>query len=236
MPLADAVQARAVQGHFEPKYILRGLEVYWEFATMHPVSTVDLLSPKLTAAVNHSRVTSRAVTLPTSEVIQQSRSVQLDLGRDMWVRVYAKTNKRVRFEVIFGSNAITAANGRLTTSNPEALTRLVDELVKRASQRMTELFREMRPPYHGTVNTKTTEDLLRAIGKSHANPDVTAQVLHGLRHFSRVAPEGDPSLLEALQRLKRQRVLRIIRPHHSWYALTPQYESALSSLVARHSD
>lgn len=232
VPLADAAQRHQVQTDATGVYSLRGVEVYWEFDTPSPVSTVDLLSGKLTGVVNHSRVTAQAVVLPISEVIQQSRSVQLDLGSKMWLRVYAKTNKRVRFEVFFGRDEITAANGRRRVSDGAALASLTDELVRLASQRLTELFQEMSPPLYATTEA-TTADLLRAIDASHPDRNVAALVLDGLRHFRRVASEGNPELLAAVQTLKRRRVMRIIRRQQSWYGLTEHYQSALENLIVR---
>lgn len=230
VPLVDVAQRHQVQTDASGVYSLRGAEVYWEFETPSPVSTVDLLSGKLTGVVNRSRITAQAVVLPTSEIIQQSRSVQIELGRKMWLRVYAKTNKRVRFEVFFGRDAITAANRRRRLTDHAALAALTDDLVKLASQRMTELFQEMSPPLFATTQA-TSADLLRAIDASHPDRSVAALVLDGLRHFRRVVPDGNPDLLAALRTLKRRRVMRITRRQRSVYGLTAQYESALDGLI-----
>lgn len=230
VPLVEAALRHRVQTDAGGVYSLRGVEVYWEFDTPSPVSTVDLLSGKLTGVVNHGRITAQAVVLPISEMIQQSRSVQIDLGRKMWLRVYAKTNKRVRFEVFFGRDAITAANGRRRLSDHAALAALTDDLVRVASQRLTELFQEMSPPHFSTTQA-TTADLLRAIDASHPDRSITALVLDGLRHFRRVVPDGNPELLAALRTLKRRRVMRITRRQQSVYGLTAQYDSALDGLI-----
>ncbi|WP_145693651.1 hypothetical protein [Gemmobacter caeni] len=148
----------------------------------------------------------------------------------MWLRVYAKTNRRVRFEVSFGRDAITAANGRRRLASRAALAALTEVLIGLASQRLTELFREVSPPLLATTQA-TTADLLRAIEASHPDRNIAALVLDGLRHFRRVVPDGNPELLAAVRKLKRQGVLRIVRRQQSWYGLSAKYQSALTNLI-----
>ena len=230
-PLLNAAQRHQADANAVGRYTLREVEVYWEFDTPSPISTVDLLSYKLTAAVNHSRTTAQAIILPVSEIIQQSRSIQLDLGQKMLLRVYAKTNARVRFEVSFGREAISRVNGRRQLAQHAQLANVIDRLVEIASQRLTDLFREASPHAYSALRA-TTADLLQAIAASHPNSHITALVLDSLRHFRRVAPQGNPELLAAVQALKRRRVLRIIRRQQSWYGMTSKYQSALEGLIA----
>ncbi|MGR3525228.1 MAG: hypothetical protein ACU0CT_04425 [Paracoccaceae bacterium] len=229
-PLDEAAEQHHAQAEILPTYILKGLEVYWEFSTTHPVSTVDLLAPKLQGAVNRSRTTARAVKLPESMRLQQSRSVQLSLGKEVMLRVYAKTNRRVRIEVSWGRDAIASHVGQRSGLDAVRLLFAIDTLVARSSERLTDLFREMSPVAYGVEYSATADDLLRAIGRSHDDPVICDIVLDGLRHHDRVVPEGSPPLLEAVKRLKRQGVLRIIRPYQSWYGLTPRYVDALEAL------
>lgn len=229
-PLREAADRHNAQAEVSLNYTLKGLEVYWEFSTPYPVSTVDLLAPKLQGAVNRSRTTARAVKLVENGRLQQSWSIQIDLGREMMLRVYAKTNKRVRFEISWGRVAIAREAGRRSELNAEGLVEAVDRLVARSSERLTELFNEMSPPVYGTVQSRTVDDLLRAVAKAHPDPAICAMVLDGLRHNDRIVPEGCQPLLEAVRRLKRQRVLRVIRPYQGWYGLTPQYAEALEAL------
>lgn len=229
-PLREAADRHNAQAEVSLNYTLKGLEVYWEFSPPYPVSTVDLLAPKLQGAVNRSRTTARAVKLVETGRLQQSRSIQIDLGREMMLRVYAKTNKRVRIEVSWGRDAIAREAGRRSELNAEGLVEAVDRLVARSSERLTELFGEMSPPVYGTVRAASADDLRRAIDKAHPDPVICAMVLEGLRNHDRVVPEGCQPLLEAVRRLKRQRVLRVIRPYQGWYGLTPQYADALEAL------
>ncbi|WP_209427417.1 hypothetical protein [Pararhodobacter sp. SW119] len=229
-PLNEASERYNAQAEVSLGYILKGLEVYWEFSTPYPVSTVDLLAPKLQGAVNRSRTTARAVRLMETGRLQQSRSIQIDLGRNLLLRVYAKTNKRVRFEVSWGRDAIAREVGRRSALDAERLIETVDRLVVGSSQRLTELFREISPPVYGTVDAATFDDLLRAVGRAHPDPVICAMVLEGLRHHDRVVSEGCQPLLEAVRRLKRQGVLRVIRPYQGWYGLTLRYADALESL------
>lgn len=229
-PLNDAAHRHNVQVGASLNYNLKGLEVYWEFSTPYPVSTVDLLAPKLQGAVNRSRTTARAVRLAQAGRLQQSRSIQIDLGLEMILRVYAKTNKRVRFEVSWGRNAIAREVSRRSALDAERLVETVDRLVARSSERLTELFSEVSPPVYATVRALTVDDLLHAVGKAHPDPAICAMILDGLRHQDRIVPEGCQPLLEAVRRLKRQNVLRVIRPYQGWYSLTSRYLTALDAL------
>jgi len=229
--LFAAARANDLQADGAARYSLKGAEVYWEFDTPSPVSMVDLLGWRLASVVNRTRTTRKPVILPTSEVIQQSKSVQLDLGNDMRLRLYAKTNRRIRFEVMFGPDAIAKAIGQRRMQSRAALATAIDTLVERASERLTQLYAEMSPP--SLAPPVTTSDLLRMIDGSHPNRNVSALVLDSLRQIGHVVPEGNPALLKAARYLKRHHVLRIARHQHSWYSLTPQYETALAELVWR---
>ena len=233
VPLVLAAQGHGVHADIETAYTLRGAEIYWEFSTPSPVSTVDLLSIRLPAAVDRSRTTATPISLAVSEVAQQSRSILLDLGRKMWLRIYAKTNSRVRFEVLFGADAITKANGRRRLSDHPAIAALIDDLVLTASQRLSELFQEASPPLYADQSNATTRDFLHAIDAAHQDRGISSLVLDGLRYFGRVVPGGNPEVLKAAQRLKRLNVLRIIRRQQSWYGVTARYEEALLGLVVR---
>lgn len=229
--LFSAARSHDLQADGAARYSLKDAEVYWEFDTPNPLSMADLLGWRLSSVVNRTRTTRKPVILPTSEVIQQSKSVQLDLGNDMRLRLYAKTNRRIRFEVMFGRDAIAKAIGQRRMQSRSALASAIDTLVERASKRLTDLSDEMSPPR--IAQHATSSDLLRMVDASHRNRNVSALLLDSLRQLGHVVPEGNPDLLRAAKYLKRRGVLRIVRQQQSWYGLTPQYEAALAELVWR---
>ncbi|PTX46629.1 hypothetical protein IQ03_03741 [Gemmobacter caeni] len=61
LPFAVAAQRHQVQGDVGGAYSLSEAEVYWEFDTPSPISTVDLLSSKLTSVVNRLCCTNRVM-------------------------------------------------------------------------------------------------------------------------------------------------------------------------------
>ena len=229
-PLLAVSEQNNVPVETSSSYTLKGIEVYWEFTTPHPVSTVDLLAPKLQSVVNQSRTNAYPIKLLGTTRVQQSRSIQLDLGSKILLRIYAKTNKRIRFEISWGRDAIAQQVGRRSEIDRVRLMEVIDWLVSRSSERLTELFYEMSPPLYGTLEVATTDDLLRAIGAAHPDPVICAVILDGLRHYDRIVPEGSQPLLDAVRRLKRKGVLRVIRRHQGWYGITPSYAEALDAL------
>lgn len=91
------------QKHQRPKlyehYLLRLVETFWEFSSDNPIEDVKLIE---TQAKNlrsgDVHVIPRNVT--GTGRIQNSISFTIKLRRDCSLRVYAKTNRRIRFEVI----------------------------------------------------------------------------------------------------------------------------------------
>ena len=95
-------------------FILRELEVYWEFSTSFPITLVDLLADKLTALTFESRIGGRHLKPPVVETDRLSRSIMIYLSANIRLRIYAKTSNRIRIEVIFSPEAVTNIVGLRT--------------------------------------------------------------------------------------------------------------------------
>lgn len=83
----------------EPYYSLRKVETVWEFASNNPIRDTKIIEEQA------SKLRPGKVVVYPYKVIdrgrhQNSPSVHINLRRDCSLRVYAKTNRRVRFEII----------------------------------------------------------------------------------------------------------------------------------------
>ena len=85
--------------HRVESFTLRKVETYWEFAAIEPTELVRSLIPHL-SAYSAGQATISTFPVPAQMVNVNSLSFSVKLTAKLSLRVYAKTNRRVRFEII----------------------------------------------------------------------------------------------------------------------------------------
>jgi len=78
---------------------LRKVETYWEFATPEPIELVKSLIPHL-SSYRAGNTSIRTFEATVEETVVNSISFHMRLNAKTALRLYAKTNRRVRFEII----------------------------------------------------------------------------------------------------------------------------------------
>jgi hypothetical protein len=209
---------------------LREIEVYWEFECDYPIDTVNLLAPKLVAAANNSRTYTRKIDSVLEAVEHQSKSIQIELTKDTLIRVYAKTTKRIRVEVIYKKRKIEKLVGKRTTANERETEAQVDTCVQAASREATELFEYISNQHSIRELRHSADDLVREINRATDDPNIASHILHGLRHHGRIIPEYNQPLLQAVRKLRKRKVMRLVRKQQSCYVLTIGYQQALENM------
>jgi len=90
---------RGTRLHHVESFTLRKVETYWEFAATEPTELVRSLIPHL-SSYSAGQTTISTFPVPSQMVNVNSLSFSLTLTAKLSLRVYAKTNRRVRFEII----------------------------------------------------------------------------------------------------------------------------------------
>lgn len=228
-----------------PRFNLQYCETYWEFAADDAPFEVERIAPIL-EAYSELQSSTRSFPLVDSERVRQghSRSITIQCGQGREVRVYAKTNQRVRFEV---KHRMTGHNGFIITSpvtgrrtghtarSWEAFAPMVERLGMDAAQTLNSLFAfiQQRLAMHPS---STTPFRLMLRFAQLIQDDAQASILLNLLVMDgqvsrRVLP---PSFHPALETLRQAGILQPLangrgaRPRP--YEPTPQYCAAVEWL------
>lgn len=83
-----------------PRFSLKYVETYWEFSSSDPLGLVRRLEPHLMAFASAGAPSfARDYQDPSRGTAGNAPSLRIQLRRGIFLRVYAKTNARIRFEV-----------------------------------------------------------------------------------------------------------------------------------------
>lgn len=227
----DQMHDHGVNVRENPYRSLKALEVYWEFSDNDPIGLVNQLTQPLHRLSRHVDVTSVTVPNVEEETTNQSKCIKLDLTGSIRFRVYAKTTRRVRFEIEFSSDAISSVCDGRTTSSTEGVVSKVERLVDQAVVHMNWILSELRYEVPIGTRTETLVGLISAIARTLNDGAKTEMVVSSLHTFGRIAPEGNELLLDVARNLKRAGVLRTTGGK-SLYVPTDRYVAAVRTLMA----
>ena len=231
--LDEGADVNNVEFRKEHEFILRELEVYWEFSTSSPISLVDLLADKLAALTFQSRITARHLKPPVVETIQLSRSVMIYLSANVRLRIYSKTSNRIRIEVIFSPEAVTNIVGKRTAKTTAILKVRVDRLIEKAAEHVNWILEELKADKIDYPSPATLADLRGVIQRKSPNLQTALAIIEALRRTGRVTPDLGPDMQVAIAKLSSSngsRVLKTVRPYSGCYGVTPRYRDALEGL------
>ncbi len=227
----DQMQDRGVSVMEVPYRSLQALEVYWEFSSNDPIALVDQLTQPLHRLSSHILITSVTVPNVEEETTNQSKCIKVDLTRSMRLRVYAKTTRRVRFEIEFSADAISSVCEGRTASNTEGVLSKVDQLVGRAVEEMNWVLAELRYLAPAWGHQETVVGLISKIARTLDDGAKTEMAVSSLHSLGRIAPEGNELLLEIAHALKKAGILQTTGGR-SLYVPTDTYVGAVNALTA----
>lgn len=228
--LCEQMEDRLVEVHIFPYRSLQSMEVYWEFSSDDPIGLVDQLTKPLHRLSHHIPVTREAVQGFREEVRNESKCVSLHLGADIRLRVYAKTTRRVRFEVEFKRAAISKICGGRTASSNEEVAAQAGQLVERAVEEMNWVLGELRHQVPRTESQKTVVGLLTKIALVVKDAASAQMVVSSLHTYGRLAPEGNRAAIAIAHALRDAGVLRTLGGK-SIYVATDEYKDAVRRLM-----
>lgn len=214
------------------RFSLWSVENYWEFYSEDPLGTVLSLEPLLgTFAASHVDSRDYGITAAVSE--HNSRCLRLQLPRGGTLRIYAKTNRRIRFEVQQLLGELRLEGGH-TTPTIEGLLPILSRTAEAAAGHVNAVMRHFRLNASVPGEQRTVFAFLMEFQAACRNPDTAHQLLQILvANGSLVVGPGialGQVFGDELRRLKRAGILRV---SHRRYSVTAPYTQALQNMRER---
>ena len=234
---AELVNVRIERRGTENPYSLYSVETYWEFFSDDPIGTVLALQPWLeefAAAPVDARDYPLHVRLERHE---NSRRLSVQTRTGETLKIYAKTNRRVRFEIthlLSGQSPFRLATGGHTFSTIEGIFPLLTRLATVAAERVNEVLHHFRLNASTPDGQHTVLAFIANIQAACGNPDTARELLQILtNNGSLVVGPGIP--LGIVFRAELERLVRrgILRRSNRRYSVTPSYRQALMDMQER---
>lgn len=213
-----------------PQYTLHSIEFYWEFDKPSAIDYVVGLRPQLLANSHDVMEDHYPVDLPSLQITGQSPSYKIKLSKFMTLKVYAKTNRRVRFEISMRDDAINKyGRARRSSETLNGITALLPNLATEAARRVNLLLQSI-PAAPMQRSDHTALQLILAITHEAGHPYVAETIISALASLGRVALYRNDLLKEAVHRLREAKVLMTNPPRSSKYVVTEAYREPLERL------
>ncbi len=225
--------ATRLEGHWT--FNLRSVETYWEFLSNDPLGTVLRLHPMLEAFSARTVTASDyrcSVTLEDGP--ENSRCLKLETRTGETLKIYAKTNRRIRFEIshqLCGDRGFRVPRGGHTFSAIEGAFPLLSHLAGIAAERVNAVLRHFRLHATAPDECHTVLKFIADVQAACGDPEKAFQLLQILTsNGSIVVGHGIPVgtvFRDELRRLVRREILMTSNQR---YAVAPAYRQALNNM------
>ena len=230
---ADTQDGREAASVYDPsEYRLGDIEFYWEFDHETPITFVDTITHYLPRAAKRMRVTRKHLDQIETEVSQQSQSATIYLTRNRQLKVYAKTNRRVRFEVTFPDGYRSTTQTTSTFLTLHEFVAAASNLKLEAAATLNEVLDNLWVWIDPHEVDPTPNQLRAAIVAAANDPFVATTIIYNLARHGRIALKpGDP-LRDAVHRLSKpsRAVLITLPTDRNVFIVEPRYEYARRNL------
>lgn len=216
----------------EPYYSLKSLETYWEVEDENSTPTVKFLEDEFRRITSNNSVREYASSETTRDFDAVSLSSNLRAGER--IKIYAKTNKRIRIEISHKlKENPSLMNGAYTCENIDRLFEMIDTLAVRAlteaNRVLIELNRTIRTPRISHCSAMTFVIMLY---KTVGEIDLAEEILQELAFLSGInRKKQDPQKIQALNNLVSAGVLIYHKRPICRYTLSPRFSSAVTQLT-----
>jgi hypothetical protein len=207
------------------------IETYWEFLSSDPVGTVLALQPLLETFASRS-VIARDYRCRL-ETIENSRSLRLETRLGEAVKIYAKTNRRIRFEVMhrLRGGRCFRINGGHTFDSEEQVIQLIEDLAAESRDKINELLDHFRMHRSVPAIQHSVLTFIANVQNACGDPDKALDVLRLLvNNRSLVVGNGialGPTLRRELRSMVRAGILKVSNRR---YSVMPLYSQALERM------
>lgn len=214
---------------------LSACEIYWEFSDPNPIGLVAEITPSLMRLSALCSVRHQVVEDIREGLDRDSLVVSIKFSHEVWLRVYAKTNLRIRLEFVFKHEAIhSIARGQTCGENASVVSK-ISTLKHWAIGEMNWVLSELHRRVPEGVRQETVVGLLSRIVGVLQDRGGEEAVVASLQTYGRLAPQGNAPMLALARALREAGVLRPLRRGSPIYVVTDEYEAALRDLCALNS-
>ena len=215
---------------------LEQIEIYWEFSDRSPLFTMGQLRMHLPRVARQLRISRRYLNRMAFEKDGPSECIGLPIKGGTFLRVYAKTDQRIRFEIAFDRKALRRFHLEADHVDLRALERMVASLRREAAEEMNRVLAVLWRLTDLSGSDATPEDLERAFSARFPNPIRAAGLLAELCHWSIISPRPrDQLVYPGLNQLVHDGVL--IRekdsPGNRNFIAAPRFELARRLMFQR---
>lgn len=189
---------------------LQTAETYWEFGSANPTALVATLRSLLSSFTAHERTVSERRQMLDTSIDGNALTLTAEINPGRSVRIYAKTNRRVRIEVIhkLGGRYGYALAGGHTATAWGALAPMLDDLAEDAAALVNRMFSHFRDQSEVTPSHITAFAFLLEIVHHSRSIDTATTMLSLLVFNGAIAAEGTGTQMQrALHRLSNEGVL-----------------------------
>ena len=235
--LRRAVDVTAPATHLEGQWTfnLRSVETYWEFLSPDPLGTVLRLHPMLQAfSARAVTVSDYPCTVELEPSQENSRCLRLETRTGETLKIYAKTNRRIRFEVshqLCGERGFRVPRGGHTFPAIEGISPLLSHLAGIAAERVNAVLRHFRLHASAPDEQHTVLKFIADVQAACRDPEKAFQLLQILTsNGSIVVGHGIPLgtvFRDELRRLVRREILVTSNQR---YSVAPSYRQALNNM------
>lgn len=226
---AHLSQSRYIDRDIE--FNLRKIETYWERTSPSPLGYVRDLADRFLARSSRIRIAGYAATTSYRRE-RNSLSIDVPLRKGVSLKIYAKTNLRVRFEV--AHNFVEATNHlgtRHTTTSLDELMRWTNDTIDAARGSIMNLLPVLQVQESSAYQAEAVISFFQLLYQAPGAADDLRRLAQILIEVGGIAG-GDESITEAVEHLVRQGVL--VPAGRGVRSLAPMYASSLLKLRNTH--
>ncbi len=213
---------------------LREIENYFEFYSADPVREVLRLEELMRRLGGNPAISWADPTLHRFEIDGHSPCIRLNIAKDATIKVYAKTAKRMRFEVTKKRAPLKSALGGITQSQSfEDYGLWMQRTADAAHHDLSELFRRLAEYVRPIENPCSPEELISKVFEACVeHPNHALVLLRQLVYFGHISRWKHFTAQKAVRTLRRWRVLGEPQEVNrtQTYPLAPEYADAARAL------
>jgi hypothetical protein len=230
------VQVRFQEITTSDRFSLKEVETYFEFVV--PAGTsIDRVRSFEPLLQSFNELNVAAKDYPIEGWDENSRVLTVPIRFGVKLKIYAKTKKRIRFEVVHElrharfpvSGTISRTRTRHTAPTLRGIYAMLDRLRADTADIVNSVIRHMRDQTTAPATAKTAVDLLFAITRASDDPETARTLVSILLHKGSITSQAQ--LRCALRKLWRARVVRAQNQNRRReYIVTEQYQYPLEML------
>lgn len=228
----------------EPSFTLKEIEAYWEYDTPRPLEEMRRIADPIRRLAASSTTAWFPLAPEASEALSQNGSIEVGTddnsprilmraGKGYNVRIYAKTNARLRFEVAYDCADARQMFQPLTALNTEQLLSRLDHARTCGAQTLNDVLTFIRPHMNVPAQAREVHELFGEVFRCASSPAAASAMVSMLVTNGRIAiGEGINAGLKDIRRLVRRGVLvrgGMQGRDYTW-VVSPPYADALGRL------